>query len=152
MLCLFWNSPQKKYWAIRNGLPAEERVKLFMPGAYYENKRIALAATDKTLAIIQKKYFKKVFIYNHWNRFAYVELEEVIWFSNVKFKLFGGKSMVIANLKKEEARVLHGLARKYIEKHEAKKIAVGKTCPFCSEVIKYTASICPHCLREQPKS
>jgi len=151
MLCLFWNSARRKYWAIRKGLPKEERIRQFIPEAYLDGNRIAIGVADKTLAIIQKRWFNKRFIYNHWNKFADVELEEGIRHSIISLKFIGGKEMKLMRLKKDEARDLHGFARKYIEKHEAKKIAVGKVCPHCSEVIKYTATICPHCQKEQKK-
>jgi hypothetical protein len=131
--------------AIEQSLPDDERLDILIEDARFESHHVAVGATSKHLVIFRKGMFNRKYYFHTWNKFGNIILEEGLMHASLLFEQVAGAKLRIDRLAVEDARKLNGHARKYITRAEAKTIAIGKPCPYCSEMVKITAKKCPHC-------
>ncbi len=137
--------PDEIKTAIEESLPVDENIDQYVDSGILSGNRVAIATTSKRLIICKKGIFKKSYNDYLWIRFQKVILEEGIRKSSIQLALGEDKELLIKNLDKEEARKICGFARKIITEANIKKIATGRTCPRCREVVKHLAEVCIHC-------
>jgi hypothetical protein len=144
MFKLYLKPPEVRA-AIEQSLPDDEHLDLLIEDARHESHHVAVGATGKHLVIFRKGMFSRKYFFYTWNKFINISLEEGLRHASLQFDLLTGTKLKLDKLGIDDARKLNGHARKFITRAEAKTIAIGKPCPFCSEMVKITAKICPHC-------
>jgi hypothetical protein len=148
MFKLFMKTPDIRR-AIEQSLPDDEKLDLFINAAFCKVRNVAIGATEKHLVIFKKGVIRRrEFVFHPWNKFGNALLEESPRRGSLLLEFLTGERIKIEQLGIEDGRKLNGHARKYIARAEAKNIAMGKPCPYCSELVKFTAKICPHCHRD----
>ncbi len=131
--------------AIQESLPRGENIEQFIDKAITDGKNVSVAVTRKRIVLCKKGIFKKTYEDHLWLKFDSVVLEEGLLRGAVLFGEQGEDKLQVKSLSKEEARKLCGYAKTMISKTNIKKIASGKTCPDCREIVKHIARVCFHC-------
>jgi hypothetical protein len=134
--------------AMQDSLPDNEKIEFFIESVYADGRRATIAITEKHLLIRFRGFLKRKYTFYPMHEFRDISIEESFLFSTVNFVLGNGKILRIEKLEKAESRIITGFIRKIIVKAEAKTMVMGKTCPYCSENVKSTATVCPHCQRD----
>jgi hypothetical protein len=137
-------------WAIEQSLPVDEQIEWFVREAKTPGMgRVAIAATNRHLVILSHFLLWRYYDFHPWNKLRDVKFTESFQRSKlVLTRIDTQNKVIIRHIETERGRLLAGHARKMIAVHEAEKIALGKQCPHCKELIKYTANVCPNCHRE----
>jgi len=137
-------------WAIEQSLPSDEQIEWFTRERKYRLLgRIAITATNRHLVIFSHFLFWRYYDFHPWNKLKDANLTEVFWGSTLSLtRIDTQRKVLIHHIETERGRLLAGHARRMIAVHETDKIALGKQCPHCKELIKYTANVCPNCHRE----
>jgi hypothetical protein len=136
--------------AMQDSLPDDENISIFVEKAVVDGHDIAAAATEKHLLLYFKGLLKQKYIFYQISKFKDIALEESFRTSTLDITLSEEGKLHITRLPKSEARIMSGFIRKIILKADAKAMVMGKPCPYCCEIIKATAKVCPHCQRELP--
>jgi hypothetical protein len=137
-------------WAIEQSLPPDEKIEWFIREAKIGTMgRVAVVATNRHLVIMSHFFFRRYYDFHPWTKLRDLRFIEGFKHSVLIFtRIDTQKRVVIRRIETERGRLLTGHARKMLAIHEAEKIALGKQCPYCKELIKYTANVCPNCHHE----
>jgi hypothetical protein len=134
-------------WAIEQTLPVDEKIEWYAREKIVRLfGRVAIAATNRHLVIFNHFIFWRYYDFHPWNRLKDATLNEAFWGSSlIMTRTDTQRKVIIRHIDVERGRNLAGHARKMIAVLESDKIALGKQCPHCKELIKYTANVCPNC-------
>jgi len=145
----FFPTADEIRWALEQSIPPDERIEWFVRDAKITSLRVAIATTNRHLVILSHFMIRRYYNFHPWNKLKDLNLVEGPLSSKIKIiRTDTNKRLVIRRIETERARLLAGHARKMIAIHEADKIALGKQCPRCKELVKYTANVCPNCRHE----
>jgi hypothetical protein len=134
--------------AMQDSLPDNEKIEYFIESVYVDGRRATVAITEKHMLIRFRGFLKRKYTFYPMHDFRDISFEESFLFSTVNFVMSNGKILRIEKLGKSESRIISGFIRQIIAKAEAKTMIMGKTCKYCSENVKVTAVVCPHCHRD----
>lgn len=146
----FFPTADEIRWALEQSIPPDEQIEWFVREAKTPTHfRVAIAATNRHLVILSHFFIWRYYDFHPWNKLKDVHFTESPYHSKIIMtRIDTHKRVVIKHIQSERGRLLAGHARKMIAIHEADKIALGKQCPRCKELVKYTANVCPNCRHE----
>jgi hypothetical protein len=146
----FFPTADEIRWALEQSIPPDEQIEWFVREAKTPTHfRVAIAATNRHLVILSHFLIWRYYDFHPWNKLKDVTFTESPYHSKIIMtRIDTHKRVIIKHIESERGRLLAGHARKMIAVHEADKIALGKQCPRCKELVKYTALVCPNCRHE----